>query len=85
MCSDLYKRPRDAWDAYGFKKGGKYQRLASSFRPSSLLPTIGKVLEKLDSEADLSSRVHQRHELTTAWLQRRKVCGYSHQRATKKN
>ncbi|GBN90551.1 Putative protein in type-1 retrotransposable element R1DM [Araneus ventricosus] len=28
-------------------KGGKDQRLASSYRPISLLPTIGKVLEKL--------------------------------------
>ncbi|GBM65960.1 Putative protein in type-1 retrotransposable element R1DM, partial [Araneus ventricosus] len=28
-------------------KGGKEQRLASSYRPISLLPTIGKVLEKL--------------------------------------
>ncbi|GBL99063.1 putative RNA-directed DNA polymerase from transposon X-element [Araneus ventricosus] len=30
-----------------FQKGGKDQRLASSYRPISLLPTIGKVLEKL--------------------------------------
>ncbi|GBM23223.1 Retrovirus-related Pol polyprotein from type-1 retrotransposable element R1 [Araneus ventricosus] len=30
-----------------FQKGGKDQRLASSSRPISLLPTIGKVLEKL--------------------------------------
>ncbi|GBM40067.1 hypothetical protein AVEN_23154-1 [Araneus ventricosus] len=28
-------------------KGGKDQQLASSYRPISLLPTIGKVLEKL--------------------------------------
>ncbi|GBN05289.1 Putative protein in type-1 retrotransposable element R1DM [Araneus ventricosus] len=30
-----------------FQKGGKDQRLASSYRPISLLPKIGKVLEKL--------------------------------------
>ncbi|GBL80260.1 putative RNA-directed DNA polymerase from transposon X-element [Araneus ventricosus] len=30
-----------------FQKGGKDQRLASSYRPISLLPSIGKVLEKL--------------------------------------
>ncbi|GBM05438.1 Putative protein in type-1 retrotransposable element R1DM [Araneus ventricosus] len=30
-----------------WEKGGKDQRLASSYRPISLLPTIGKVLEKL--------------------------------------
>ncbi|GBL89045.1 hypothetical protein AVEN_4872-1 [Araneus ventricosus] len=41
--------------------------------------------ETYDSEADLSSGVHQQPERPTAWLQRRQVCGYSHQRATKKN
>ncbi|GBN26144.1 Putative protein in type-1 retrotransposable element R1DM [Araneus ventricosus] len=30
-----------------FQKGGKDQRLVSSYRPISLLPTVGKVLEKL--------------------------------------
>ncbi|GBM09679.1 hypothetical protein AVEN_186392-1 [Araneus ventricosus] len=29
------------------EKGGKDQRLASSYRPIALLPTIGKVLKKL--------------------------------------
>ncbi|GBO05796.1 Putative protein in type-1 retrotransposable element R1DM [Araneus ventricosus] len=33
-----------------FQKGGKDQRLASSYRPISLLPIIGKVLEKLTTQ-----------------------------------
>ncbi|GBM21253.1 hypothetical protein AVEN_149845-1 [Araneus ventricosus] len=33
-----------------FQKGEKDQRLASSYRPISLLPTIGKMLEKLMSQ-----------------------------------
>ncbi|GBM31782.1 hypothetical protein AVEN_56890-1 [Araneus ventricosus] len=37
--------------------------------------------ETYDSEADLSSGVHQQSERPTAWLQRRQVCGYSHQLA----
>ncbi|GBM45300.1 hypothetical protein AVEN_69170-1 [Araneus ventricosus] len=41
--------------------------------------------ETHDLEADLSSGVHQQPERPTAWLQRRQVCGYSHQRATKQN
>ncbi|GBN99001.1 hypothetical protein AVEN_79559-1 [Araneus ventricosus] len=39
--------------------------------------------ETYDSEADLSSGVHQQPERPTVGLQRRQICGYSHQRATK--
>ncbi|GBM16990.1 hypothetical protein AVEN_133270-1 [Araneus ventricosus] len=41
--------------------------------------------ETFDSVADLSSGVQQQPERPTAWLQRRQVCGYSHERATKLN
>ncbi|GBN09662.1 hypothetical protein AVEN_33501-1, partial [Araneus ventricosus] len=38
-----------------------------------------------DSDAGISSGVHQQPERPTAWLQGRQVCGYSYQRATKQN
>ncbi|GBO40545.1 hypothetical protein AVEN_44948-1 [Araneus ventricosus] len=41
--------------------------------------------ETYDSEADISFGVHQQPEQPTSWLQRRQVCGYSHQPATKQN
>ncbi|GBM61482.1 hypothetical protein AVEN_163876-1 [Araneus ventricosus] len=50
-----------------FQKGGKDQWLSSSYRPVSLLPTIGKVLEKLltqrltyhlESTNSLNDRLH---------------------------
>ncbi|GBM91587.1 hypothetical protein AVEN_164194-1 [Araneus ventricosus] len=66
-----------------FQKGGKHQRLASSYRSISLLPSGAG--ETYDSEADISSGVHQQPERLTTWVQRRQICGYSHQRATKKN
>ncbi|GBM52055.1 hypothetical protein AVEN_23289-1 [Araneus ventricosus] len=65
-----------------FQKGGKDQRLPSYFTPTDNREGAG---ETYDSEADLSSGVHQQPERPTAWLQRRQVYGYSHQRATKQN
>ncbi|GBO11738.1 hypothetical protein AVEN_94211-1, partial [Araneus ventricosus] len=66
-------------------KGGKDQRLAPLIVLFTLTDNREGVGETYDSEADLSSGVHQQPERPTAWLQRRQVCGYSHQRATKKN
>ncbi|GBN17544.1 hypothetical protein AVEN_17867-1 [Araneus ventricosus] len=54
--------------------------LSSYYTPTDNREGAG---ETYDSEADLSSGVHQQPERPTAWLQRRQVCGYSHQRATK--
>ncbi|GBN06744.1 hypothetical protein AVEN_266953-1 [Araneus ventricosus] len=66
-------------------KGGKEQRLAFFYRPISLLTDNGEGAgETYDSEVDISSEDHQQNERPTAWLQRRKDCGCSHQRATKK-
>ncbi|GBM99408.1 hypothetical protein AVEN_66308-1 [Araneus ventricosus] len=48
-------------------KGGKGQRLGYSYRPISLLPTIGKVLEKLMTQR-LTYQLEP--EGRTAWLQR---------------
>ncbi|GBL99498.1 hypothetical protein AVEN_68783-1 [Araneus ventricosus] len=56
--------------------------LSSYFTPTDNREGAG---ETYDSEADLSSRAHQQPERPIAWLQRRKVCGYSHQRANKQN
>ncbi|GBM41740.1 hypothetical protein AVEN_173136-1 [Araneus ventricosus] len=56
--------------------------LSSYFTPTDNREGAG---ETYVSEADLPSGVHQQPEQPTAWFQRRQVCGYSHQRATKQN
>ncbi|GBN33902.1 hypothetical protein AVEN_187403-1 [Araneus ventricosus] len=62
-----------------YLKGGKDKRLASSYRPISLLPTIEKVPgDTYDSDADLSFGVHQQPERPTAWLQRRQAIPTPH-------
>ncbi|GBO02490.1 hypothetical protein AVEN_70399-1, partial [Araneus ventricosus] len=67
-------------------KGGKYQRLASFYRPISLLPTIGKVLEKLMTQRlTYHLEATKQNERPTVWLQRRIDCGCSSQRAAKKD
>ncbi|GBL72909.1 hypothetical protein AVEN_128097-1 [Araneus ventricosus] len=56
--------------------------LSSYFTPIDNREGAG---ETYNSEADISSGVHQQPERPTAWLQRRQIGGYSHQRATKQN
>ncbi|GBO08353.1 hypothetical protein AVEN_113780-1 [Araneus ventricosus] len=59
-----------------FQKGPAAGLLLSSYL--TLTHNREGVGETYDSEADLSSGVHQQPERPTAWLQRRQVCGYSH-------